>query len=128
MTHILFTAALLLAMQGPAETTPPQPQVAPAELAKLTPASQIALRCSAAFALVSYGQEHGNDAALNWPNIDPRGREYFVRVMAQIMDQTGLDRDSVSRLASYEAQQLLDQGQIDAIMPQCLALLEQSGV
>lgn len=86
------------------------------------------LRCSAAFALVSYGQSNGNEAALAWPQLDPRGQEFFVRSMAKLMDDTGLDRDQVSALASAEAQRLLDEDQVDAVMPSCLAMLEGSGL
>lgn len=123
MTPFVISAALLMAAQAPA-----QPATPPAELARLTPASHAALRCSAAFALVSYGREHDSQTALKWPDVDARGREYFVRVMARLMDETGLDRAAVSRLASYQAQKLLDGNEIDAAMPGCLALLDQSGI
>jgi len=113
-------AALVLTMQA----ATPAPAPAPA----LSPQSQAALRCSAAFALVSYGQEAGDPEAGKWPQIDPRGREYFVRAMAQIMDETGIDRDTAAALAQHEAKKLLDDGQLDAVMPACLILLDASGV
>jgi hypothetical protein len=48
--------------------------------------------------------------------------------MAKLMDDTGLSRDEVSQLASDEAQRLLDEDQVDAVMPACLLMLEASGV
>ena len=44
------------------------------------------------------------------------------------MDDTGLDREGVSQLASAEAQRLLDEEQVDQVMPACLLMLEASGV
>ena len=95
---------------------------------RLSTESQAHLRCSAAFALVSYGQANGNEASLAWPDVDERGREFFVRVMAQIMDETGLDREGVAELAQREAQGLLDNGELERVMPACLAMLDASGL
>ncbi len=116
MTLTMISAALLMATQAPASAP------------ELAPASQTALRCSAAFALVSFGQEVGDAEATKWPSMEPRGREYFIRVMAKIMDETGLDRESVATMAEKQAKLLLDNQEIEAIMPQCLILLDQSGI
>lgn len=122
----LFLAAALglapLAAQAAAPVAPP------AQAPSLSQENSALLRCSAAFALVSYGQANGDETARKWPAIDPRGREFFVRTLAKLMDDTGMDRDRVSALASAEAQRLLDQGQVDAVMPACLLMLETSGV
>lgn len=101
-------------------------QSAPA--VELSHESAALLRCSAAFALVSFGQQNGSQTAQKWPQIDPRGREFFVRALARLMDDTGLDREGVSQLASAEAQRLLDEEQVDEVMPACLLMLEASGV
>lgn len=124
-----FLAAVVLAALSPAAHAQPDP-AAPFDPAsvRLTLQNQALLRCSAAFALVSYGQENGNLAALAWPRLDPRGQEFFVRSLARLMDDTGLDRDQVSVLASREAQRLLDENQVDAVMPACLAMLEASNL
>lgn len=122
MTLTMITAALLMA--APAQA-PVQGQTAAPEL---SPVSHTALRCSAAFALVSFGQEAGDPEAAKYPPMEPRGREYFIRVMAKIMDETGLSRESVAALAEKEAKLLLDQQEIKKIMPQCLMLLDQSGI
>ncbi|RGP39695.1 hypothetical protein BPTFM16_02652 [Altererythrobacter insulae] len=86
------------------------------------------LRCSAAFALVSFGQANQNEAAMAWPAIDPRGREFFVRSLAKIMDATGLSRDQVAELTQAEAQRLIDNDTLEDVMPGCLLMLDASGV
>ena len=116
-----FMLGVLLAAQSPAA----QPQTA--EI-KLSADAHAALRCSAAFALVSYGQEKGDPASAKWPDLDARGREFFVRVMAQLIDETGRDRDQLAELAKSEAQRLLDTGEVDKVMPTCLTMLEASGL
>lgn len=121
---LIASIALVAAAQSPSAAAP-APPVPPVQLSL---ENQSILRCSAAFALVSYGQENGNEAALSWPKLDPRGQEFFVRSLAKIMDDTGLNRDQVSQLASREAQRLIDDNQIDAVMPSCLALLETSNL
>lgn len=105
-----------------------QAQAAPPQAPQLSVSAQAALRCSAAFALVSYGQENGNEASLQWPDIEPQGREYFVRSIAQIMDETGIDRDQAASLVEAEAQRLLDEDEIDSVMPACLALLDAANL
>jgi len=107
----------------------PQLEARPySEPPRLSIESQAHLRCSAAFALVSFGQAAGSETALQWPAIDERGREFFVRAMARIMDETGIDRDAAAELAKAEAQRLLDAGEVDQVMPACLAILEASGL
>lgn len=86
------------------------------------------LRCAAAFALVSHGQSIKNEAALKWPEMGEKGREYFVRASAQLMDETGATRAQISQLLSREAQSLIDTEQVDQIMPSCLVMLGASGV
>ena len=123
MTNLVLAAALVLApITLQAAPSVPVPDV------QLSQENAALLRCSAAFALVSFGQENGNEAALQWPQLDPRGQEFFVRSLAKVMDDTGLTRDEVSQLASAEAQRLLDEDQIDAVMPGCLLMLDASGV
>ncbi len=123
MTSLALAAALAFApLSLQAAPVVPAPQV------QLTQENAALLRCSAAFALVSFGQANGNEASMRWPALDPRGQEFFVRSMAKLMDDTGLSRDEVSQLASAEAQRLLDEDQVDAVMPACLLMLEASGV
>ncbi len=90
--------------------------------------NRTALRCAAAFAIVADGQARGKKDALIYPALDKRGREFFVRSSARVMDDTGMDRAAVASALQAEAQDLWDKDGIDPIMPSCLLLLEASGV
>lgn len=120
----LLSATLLLALQS-ATTQAPAPMPAPA----LSLEQQSGLRCAAAFALVAQAQAAGDAEALTYPALGQRGREFFVRTAAQLIDETGLDRDGVARLLAAEAAQLAQDGDVlDRAMPPCLMLLEASGL
>ncbi len=115
-----FFAPMLLAALAP--------QPAPAPLAPeptpLPQESRALLRCAAAFALVAQGQAAGDPQAKAWPDLSLRGREFFVRAMAQLMDETGRDRAGIAALANAEAQALTDSDEVAKIMPSCLLMLE----
>jgi hypothetical protein len=100
----------------------------PAPAPVLSQESRALLRCSAAFALMSRRQANGDPVALRWPALEARGREFFVRSLAQLMDQTKLDRDGIAWLAGAEAKALQESGETDKLMPACLVMLESSGV
>lgn len=124
----IITASLaLLIMPALASAQPmPAPATKPISLE-----SRTALRCSAAFALVADGQARADKDALAYPALGERGREFFVRTSARIMDDTGMDRDAVAAALMAEAQRLWRgggfTGEIDQIMPACLLMLEASG-
>ncbi|MEM9501486.1 MAG: hypothetical protein AAF941_06525 [Pseudomonadota bacterium] len=118
---VSLSAALLLAVQSPGA----EPRTDPAPLSQHNKA---VIRCAAAFAMVSYGQSNGNEAAQKWPDMGTRGREFFVVALAGLMDDTGLGREGVSQLVSKEARRLWDSGEVDQVMPACLLMLEASGV
>lgn len=101
---------------------------APVEAAPLPADQQGALRCSAAFALVAERQRLGEDAALRYPPLAERGREFFVRAGARLMDEAGLTRDDMTARLRTEADGILAEGSLDEIMPPCLLLLEASGL
>ncbi|GMN04132.1 hypothetical protein [Erythrobacter sp. MTPC3] len=122
-THITAAALLALTTQAPAASMH-QVQLSPA----LSQQSKALVRCSAAFALISYGQDIGNEAALKWPVLETRGKEFFVRALAQLMDETGLDREGISALVGAEAQRLTDAGETEKVMPACLIMLDGSGL
>lgn len=111
-------AALVLAAPAAAQQAAPP---APLSLEQKT-----ALRCSAAFAVGAVLQSRGEGA--DWPALATRGREYFVRVSAQLMDQTGRTREQVAEELTAQAQELRDPAVLGAAMPPCLLLLEASGV
>ncbi|MBH1945137.1 hypothetical protein I5L01_12980 [Erythrobacter sp. YJ-T3-07] len=122
-----FLALVFFAAQAPAQ---PAPQEAPAADALLPlPADQQgAIRCSAAFALVAERQRHGDEAALVYPPVGERGREFFVRTGARLMDETGMTRDAVEARLRAQAGVILAEGSLDEIMPACLMLLDASGL
>ena len=101
------------------------PSIAPAQspAPPLSLDHRMLLRCSAAFALVANGQENGNAEALRYPDLSQRGREFFVRASAQVMDEAGLDRAQIAAALSAEAQDLWDSGTLEQVMPVCLGLL-----
>ncbi|GAB4484060.1 MAG: hypothetical protein OHK0018_15870 [Erythrobacter tepidarius] len=103
-------------------------QAAPAQPPPLSQGNRALLRCAVAFALVSGGQARGEAEALKWPQLGTRGREFFVRAMAQLMDATGRDRAAISALANSEAQALTAGSEVGKIMPSCLSMLAASGV
>ena len=86
------------------------------------------LRCAAAFALITRAQDAGVEEALKWPQLDEQGREFFVRALAQVMDQTGLDRSGIARITEAEAMEIHQSGNLDKIMPACLVMLQSSGL
>ena len=122
ITSLVATVLFAVSLQS-AETVPLYPATT-----SLTQENSALLRCSAAFALVSYGQANGDENVSQWPPIDPRGREFFVRALAKIIDDTGLSREQVSQMAEAEAQRLIDEDQLDEVMPGCLLMLDASGV
>ena len=85
------------------------------------------LRCAAAFALVARSQEAGEESSHKWPELGERGREFFVRALAQVMDETGYDREGITRAAGAQAREIQQSGDLDKIMPVCLVMLENSG-
>lgn len=98
-----------------AAQTPPTPQ--------LSLDHRMLVRCSAAFAIVAMGQENGNAEAMRYPDLSQRGREFFVRASARVMDEAGLDREQIEAALSAEAQDLWDNGTLADVMPVCLSLL-----
>lgn len=103
-------------------------QAAPAVPTPLSQENRALLRCAAAFALVANGQANGDSAAQQWPALGTRGREFFVRAMAQLMDASGLDRAGIAQLASKEAEALTASGEVGKVMPSCLLMLEAARI
>lgn len=101
---------------------------APAPLPDLTLDQRTALRCAAAFALGAEAQARGDPQALALPPLAQRGREYFVRLSARIMDETGLPREAVAQILASEAEALVRSGQRHAAVPPCLVLLDAAGL
>ena len=124
MMSLLASAAASLALA--AQPAPPPAADAP----QLSLEQATGLRCGVAFALVAQGQQAGDPAALAFPAMDPRGKEFFVRFMAALMEDPRFSRDLVTSLAMRETQELARGGPeaLSAVMPACLQLLDLSGL
>lgn len=105
-----------------------QPAPAAEALDPLPADQQGAIRCSAAFALIAERQRQGDEAALAYPPLGERGREFFVRSSAQVMDQSELDRAAITARLRSQAENIVAEGTLDQIMPPCLLMLEASGI
>lgn len=117
----MLTAILSAAMALQAAPAAPAPLPEPAALSQ---DNRALLRCASAFALVARAQTQGEAEAKGWPDLTVRGREFFVRALAQLMDETGRDRVAIAALANSEAQALAASGDVPRIMPSCLLMLE----
>jgi hypothetical protein len=100
---------------------------APAAEPALTPPQAAALRCGVVFAVGAKLQEQNLPLALGWPPLAKRGREYFVRVTAKLMDDTGASRETLSAMAMRHVPALSTPAVVAAAMPGCLPLLDASG-
>jgi hypothetical protein len=114
-------APLALVLAAPALAQAPAPEPQPLSLQQAA-----ALRCSAAFALGAAAQARGEGR--DWPPLAARGREFFVRSSAQIMDETGRSRDLVALELTREAQALAAPEALAVAMGPCLLLLDASGI
>ena len=94
------------------------------------------LRCSAAFAIVAGEQQRGAAWALAYPALGERGREYFVRASARLMDDLKLTREQVEASLRAEVEGLHKASAegggraatIDGVMQPCLSALGASGL
>lgn len=89
---------------------------------------QASLRCGAAFAVIAIRQDRGDAAVKGWPAMHPRGKEFFVRAGARLMDETGLTREQLGTLFAAEAEAFKDEKKLAEAMPGCLLLLDVSGI
>jgi len=123
-TPMRYLLAALAVLAAPAAAQRPVPPAA--TVPQLTADQQTLLHCSALFALVSGRQHAGDKAALAFPDVTAKGREYFVRALVELMDEAHLDHDTVARLVQAEAARLQDSPDPLAGMPACLASLDAS--
>lgn len=100
---------------------------APAPLS-LDPQQSAALRCGVVFALGARMQQERSPAAAGWPDLATRGKEFFVRVTAKLLDETGATREALSARATREVPALQTDGAVAAAMPGCLPLLAAAGL
>ena len=128
ITSTLLAPACAIAFVAASPVAAQSGDQAPAETPTLSIEQQGALRCSAAFAVVTHGQDNGDEAALQFAPIGERGETFFMRTMAKLMDETELNREEVAGLVFAEAQNLQGPNQLEAIMPACLLMLDASGI
>ena len=119
MTRIASLAAMLALLAAPLAAQPGAP---------LSLEHRMLLRCSAAFALVSARQDAGDAEALAYPPLKDRGREFFVRASAKVMDEARLDRAALAETMRREAEAVMEEGALGRIMPPCLDALAASGL
>jgi hypothetical protein len=123
-----FQLALVAALAALAPVSTAAQEVAPPPPPALTLEQRTMVHCSATFALVANRQQAGEQEALAFPDVGERGREYFVRAMAALMDSAGLDRAAVASLLDGEARNLADSAALYRAMPACLLALDASGL
>ncbi|MFC0590425.1 hypothetical protein ACFFF7_13515 [Novosphingobium aquiterrae] len=100
-----------------------------APLPALNLEQETAVRCGAAFAIVASEQARGTPVAAKWPALGTRGREFFVRTGARLMDDTGATRPQVQALFARAASSLrADPGalpaRLDSLRVPCVSLLD----
>lgn len=121
----LLLSAALLAVPATAQDAPP-----------LTLEHRMMLRCSAAFAIVAGEQQRGVVTAQAYPPLAQRGREYFARTGAQLMDELKLTREQVEASMREEAGAVQKAAAeapdraayLDSLVRPCLSALDASGL
>ncbi|MEE4205881.1 MAG: hypothetical protein V2I39_06310 [Erythrobacter sp.] len=129
MSMLIAIAPFLLAVQAAPETRPPQ-DAAPVALEALELEQAAALRCAVGFALVSGWQKDGDERGADFPAVEvPGAREFFVRTMARLMDERGLDRAGVLDLVALQQARFdARPGTLGEIMPACLLMQRAAGL
>ena len=143
MTSFIAAAALLLALQG-AEPVPniearvpdapaPMPmkqEPLPDPLPQMSLEQRSAFRCGILFGLVASGQANGVEKYAGFPPLEERGKEFFVRTTAQLMDDERFTRPVVSEYMRRDVVEIFAEGDegVAKRMPPCLLMLETSGI
>jgi hypothetical protein len=126
--------AALLAFQDAPASPPPATSGANATvtLDALPLEHAAAARCAVAFATVSRWQKAGDARGEGFPDIEAAGgREFFVRVMAKLMEDTGMGREDVIALSTSAADENEGEGgaaRIKAMMPACNLMKTAAGL
>lgn len=126
MIRTLPAAVAIALVSAPVPAAPPAPAPVP------TVDLPVAVRCAALFGLVAGDQARGVAEALRFPPLAQRGREFFVRTGARLMDAEGLDRPAMQARMQAEVQRLRTESAaapdaadwLDGAMRPCLALLD----
>lgn len=121
----LVLSAAVLAVPAAAQEPP-----------RFTIEHRMLLRCSAVFAVVAGEQQRGVASAAAYPALGERGREYFARTGARLMDDLKLSREQTEASMRSEAEAIQKEASeapdraayIDSLMQPCLSALEASGL
>lgn len=112
----IFCTLLALALAAPAAAQS-------SDGAALSLDQRMLVRCSTVFAMVAAQQEQGFEGAGRYPAMGERGRDFFVRASAQVMDEAGLTIEQLDALMREEAEEIVAGDQLETMMPICLTLL-----
>ena len=118
VSPLILAPVMLVLQAAPATVVPSQ----------LSLEQNTALRCAAAFALTAEAQARGDAGAATLPPLAGRGREYFVRVSAKLMDELDLDRPRLSSLLHNHASALVESKDATAVARACLPMLDAAGL
>lgn len=123
---IKFIPAVALALSSAAFAQDQAPEEGP----KLTLQQSASLRCGVVFGTITAAQDRGDEDALAFPPMKERGREFFVRTMAKLMDDENLDRDQVKALVMGQIEEIVETNTTDVAdeMPACMLMLEAAGL
>jgi len=126
-------AALLAAQTAPEGPAPAASGANAVVTLDALPLEQAAAaRCAVAFATVSRWQRAGDARGSSYPDIEASGgREFFVRVMAKLMEETGLGREDIVALSARAADDNESEGgaeRVKAIMPACQLMKSAAGL
>ena len=128
MTFMPVAAVLLLTMQS---ASPAPPPVVIEDLSQLPVQEAAAPRCGVVFAVIEGQQAGGSERAKQWPDLAKNnGREFFVRAMAKLMDDRGLNRATIAQLVAREREKLAadDYKTAYQLMEPCLLMKQSAGL
>lgn len=118
------------APESPAPTAPAANAVVTLDALPIEHAA--AARCAVAYATVSRWQKEGDARGEGYPDIEASGgREFFVRVMANLMEETGMGREDIMALSTHAADENESEGgaeRVKAMMPACNLMKTAAGL
>jgi hypothetical protein len=132
MLTALLAAASLALQPAPAPASDAPETNATVTLESLPLEHAAAARCAVVFATVSRWQKAGDARGSEYPDIEAAGgREFFVRVMAKVMEDTGMGREDIIALTTNAANENEGEGgaaRIRAMMPACNLMKTAAGL
>jgi hypothetical protein len=132
----LFAAALMIqdAPAIPAPMPAPEPSLPASniKLDELRIEQAAAARCAIAYATISRWQKTRDARGAEYPDTDATGgREFFVQVMAKLMDETGGTRDDIAALTLFGVmanENAVGTARLKEMMPACELMKSAAGL